>query len=392
MATFERTHDGIGAYRLATGDKRYRVVYRVNGRTKSKGGFARKEDARRWRDKNRVAVDQDQHVDRAKGRTPFAEYAEGWIATADLRPTTIHLYGYLLRCHIEPTFGTTPLASINESAVRSWLAHLRTKPANTATGNLSRSTVAKAYRLLSRILGTAVDDRYLVVNPCRVKKAGKEDSPPQRCPTAEEVWALAEAVPEEYRALVLVAGFGGLRWGEAIALRRSHVDLANGCVHVRQQVNEIGNSRVVVSDILKTTAGRRDVYLPPAVTAAIAQVVSRRGTSGDPLLFPPSQHGDGDRYLRRANWRRRVWLPALGDVGCEAYRFHDLRHAAATLAAQAGYTTRELMTHIGHASPEAALRYQHAASSRMASLADRLGDVVGVPQATGTDNVVPIRP
>ena len=50
----------------------------------------------------------------------------------------------------------------------------------------------------------------------------------------------------------------------------------------------------------------------------------------------------------------------------------DLRHAGATLSAQLGATTKELMSRLGHASPRAALIYQHAADGRDRVLADRL--------------------
>ena len=58
------------------------------------------------------------------------------------------------------------------------------------------------------------------------------------------------------------------------------------------------------------------------------------------------------------------------------FRFHDLRHTANTITAAAGASTRELMHRMGHASPEAALRYQHATRDRDAALAAALGDLV----------------
>jgi integrase len=48
-------------------------------------------------------------------------------------------------------------------------------------------------------------------------------------------------------------------------------------------------------------------------------------------------------------------------VGVEHVHFHDLRHTAGTLSAQAGATLKELMARIGHSTPRAAMRYQHAA-------------------------------
>ena len=54
---------------------------------------------------------------------------------------------------------------------------------------------------------------------------------------------------------------------------------------------------------------------------------------------------------------------------------HDLRHTAATLAAAAGATTKELMERMGHTSPAVALRYQHVMADRQAQLASALDDL-----------------
>jgi integrase len=59
-------------------------------------------------------------------------------------------------------------------------------------------------------------------------------------------------------------------------------------------------------------------------------------------------------------------------VGREDLHLHDLRHFGATLAAQAGATTKELMARLGHPSPAAALRYQHATAERDQLLAARM--------------------
>jgi integrase len=77
---------------------------------------------------------------------------------------------------------------------------------------LSPSTVAKPYRLLSRILGAAVEAGFLLRNPCTVKGAGQERAPEMRFATVAQVAALADAIDPRYRALILVAAYGGLRW------------------------------------------------------------------------------------------------------------------------------------------------------------------------------------
>ncbi len=55
--------------------------------------------------------------------------------------------------------------------------------------------------------------------------------------------------------------------------------------------------------------------------------------------------------------------------------FHDLRHTAATMAAQNGATTAELMARMGHTTAQMAMRYQHASRQREQLLAGRLAEL-----------------
>ncbi len=68
-------------------------------------------------------------------------------------------------------------------------------------------------------------------------------------------------------------------------------------------------------------------------------------------------------------------------------RFHDLRHSAATMAAQAGATLAELMARMGHSTAKAALVYQHVAEGRDRIIADRMALLAEpeVVQSTGID-------
>jgi integrase len=67
----------------------------------------------------------------------------------------------------------------------------------------------------------------------------------------------------------------------------------------------------------------------------------------------------------------------FASVGKPDMRVHDLRHVGATLAAQAGATTKELMSRIGHTTPAMAMRYQIAAAERDAVIAERLSELAG---------------
>jgi integrase len=260
-------------------------------------------------------------------------------------------------------------------AVRAWLTTLQAQ-------QLSPSTIAKAYRLLSRILGAAVEAGYLLRNPCTVKGAGQERAPEMRFATVAQVAALADAIDPRFRALVLVAAYGGLRWGELVGLRVKRVDLLHGRVTVAEQVAEV-NGRLLPGPP-KTEAGRRTVTLPAVAAVALAEHLANFAASGpEGLVFPAPEGG----YLRRSNFRRRWWVLAMRAAGVEGLRFHDLRHSAATLALAAGANTRELMERMGHTSPAVALRYQHVMAGRDQAIAAALDELV---QAAA--NLPPQRP
>jgi integrase len=80
----------------------------------------------------------------------------------------------------------------------------------------------------------------------------------------------------------------------------------------------------------------------------------------------------GGPTLQRSNFSRLVWRPAVQQLGLDGLRFHDLRHTAATLAAAAGVTTRELMERMGHTSSAVALRHQHVMADRQGAIAAAL--------------------
>ena len=84
-----------------------------------------------------------------------------------------------------------------------------------------------------------------------------------------QLHALAEAVPGRYRALVLVAGYGGLRWGELVGLRRRRVDLAGARIYVVEQVAEVAGKFIVSPP--KTAAGQRVVVLPAVAVTVLAE-------------------------------------------------------------------------------------------------------------------------
>jgi integrase len=343
------------------GKNRWKARYRgPNGKEYSKT-HPTKGDAERWLASETTKMARGVWVDPAVGRQPFESWWADWIDTLDVRASTADLYAYLGRRYLLPTFGRRAIATITTGDVRHWLASMRLK-------RLSPNTVAKAYRLLGRVMSAAVDEGVIGRSPCTIKGASVERSPEMRCPSLGDVHELADAVPEQYRALVYTAALAGLRWGELAGLRRQRVDLLHKTITVAEQLTEVNGHLDFGTP--KTDASIRTVVLPELVVDSLDVHLARCWAEPGPdgLVFPASGGGP----MRRSNFRRRVWTPALARVGLVGVPFHALRHVAGTQAAVAGATTKELMARMGHASPRAALIYQHATAQRDAHLAAQL--------------------
>jgi len=132
------------------------------------------------------------------------------------------------------------------------------------------------------------------------------------------------------------------------------------------------SSGEVIEEGPKTSASRRTIALPGLLVRGLSRPIDRYVAGADnAFVFTPTAGGPVDRN----NFRNRVWLPATTGPGFDCLRFHDLRHTAGTLAAQTGATTKGLMARLGHASPQAAMVYQHAASDRDRRTAEGLAEM-----------------
>lgn len=298
-------------------------------------------------------------------------YAEAWIRDRTLEMRTREHYIQLLRDHIYPTFGDDPVASLTPAAVRTWFATLAD-----STGPTAR---AHSYQLLRTILHTAVGDELLAANPCRIRGAGQTKRAVRITPaTLDELATIVAAMPARYRLMVLLAAWCALRFGELAELRRSDIDLANGLVHVRRGVVRTDSGRLIKGP--KSEAGKRPVAIPPHLLPLVRDHLRGHAATGrDGLLFP-AHHG----AQLAPSTLYRVYYPARDAAGRPDLRFHDLRHTGAVLAAATGATLAELMARLGHSTPGAALRYQHAAQDRDRAIADALSKLV-------TAEVVPIK-
>ena len=169
----------------------------------------------------------------------------------------------------------------------------------------------------------------------------------------------------------MVAAVGGLRWGELVGLRRKRVDLERGTVTVAEQLLEVNGAFSVGPPRAPPGAAPspcRPSWSRPWPSTWRATRPNRRKA----FVFLSSQ----GKHLRRSNFNRRVWQPAVRAAGVEGLRVHDLRHTAGTLATAAGGSLREVMDRLGHSTTVAAVRYQHVMVDRDAAIARELNRLI----------------
>ncbi|MDA8374286.1 MAG: site-specific integrase [Actinomycetota bacterium] len=347
---------------VAKSGPRYQVRVRgADGKERSKTHRTLKE-AERYEREFLSGRDRGTLIDPRLASETLNQFTDRWLVVhgAHLRPRTLELYRSLLHRHILPRFGALPLGKIATGDVRAWNAELALRVAVTA---------AKAYRLLSQIMKTAVEDGLIVRNPCVVRGAGLERSPERPVVSVQEAEALAQAMPDRLRLAIYLAAWCQLRHGEILGLERRDVDLLHGSIRIERTVSWPPGGMQLGPP--KTQAGVRTVYVPPNILDQLKLHMEHyAGAEADAPVFV----GQGGSRLRPASLDQS-WRAARLSIGRPEVHFHDLRHSGATWLAVQGATTKEIMARVGHASPQAALRYQHATEDRDAALARLLGEM-----------------
>lgn len=331
--------------------------------------FAARIDAEAWLTDRRREIDAKLWNANAAApveRITFGAYAAGWLAGRQvagrpIKARTREHYNAILDDHLLDAFGTRQVAAITPKDVRAWYAKTLTdKP----------TMRSHAYSLLRTIMASAVNDELIDANPCRIVGAGRAKRVHKIRPASiEELATVTEAMPERLRLMVTLASWCALRFGEAIELRRSDIDLSDEVIRVRRAAVRTKGAYSVTTP--KSDAGVRDVAIPPHIIPLIETHLTKfAGGTRDSLLFA-ADHGG---HLQPSTLYRH-WYKARKAAGRDDLRWHDLRHSGAVLAAATGATLAELMARLGHSTPQAALRYQHAAQGRDKQIAALLSKI-----------------
>lgn len=294
----------------------------------------------------------------------FEQWADQWLERAGKRPNSVVRDRQAIAV-FRTELGPRPLASITPMHVQGAVdARART---------VAPATLARDFSALRALFNAAVDADILGRSPCR-KIALPRAKPPARVAVSPgELERLASKVPARYRALILVGGVLGLRWGESVGLRVRDVDFLRRTITIAQTVEETSGHLRIVPEA-KSNAGLRTLSAPAFVIDEIAAHLAtyRQAAAGDDkaLVFVGPRGG----VLRR-RFGERIFAPAVRRVGLDpTLTFHGLRHAAVTSMVELGVHPRVMQGRAGHATAKLTMElYAHVPEEADRQAADALG-------------------
>ncbi len=325
--------------------------------------FATKGDATRWLVVVEADIARGRHVGLRAGRVTLRQWADQWLTRPGKRANSVARDRQALAVFMAD-LGDRSLASITSAHVQA---------AVEARGRaVSPATLSRDVASLRAALNAAVDAEVIGRSPARKVALPKVRPPERKLIQPADLVRLADSVPSPYRALVLVGGVLGLRWGEAIALRACDVDFMRRTVTVAQVVEEVAGHLRVLPGEAKTAGSLRTLAAPPFLIDEVARhVEAHRSGIGDrqALLFVGPRGG----VLRR-RFAERTLRPAVERAGLDpSLTFHGLRHVAMSALVDENVHPRVMQGRAGHASSRLTMElYAHVTDDADRKAADAL--------------------
>lgn len=356
----------------------------ADGRRRRKT-FVGKTRAKVQRELGRALSDHERGLPVRTERQTVADYLAAWLRDSvrpSRRPRTHERYEQAVRLHIVPEIGRVELSKLTPQ-------HVQRLVANKLAGGHSASSVRYTRTVLrialeqARKWELAPRNVASLIEPPEVQR---REVPVVTIERAREILRAVEG--DGFAALYRVALFTGMRRGELVGLRWHDVDLDEGALTVRRSVQRVAGTVQVVEP--KTSRSHRTMALPDSTVATLREQrvhqieaglrVGRPWSTADFVFGKP----DGEPLEPSSVTVRFQGL--LADAGLPRMRFHDLRHATASLLIADRVPARVVMEMLGHSSITTTMNiYAHVMPALQREAANHLDDILGdQEQRTGT--------
>jgi integrase len=339
--------------------------YAPDGKPKAKT-FAKLPPAEAEKQAITARLDKGSYRDPHSAKAAFAVVAEEWEGSLRRQGRkTKHDYGEILRLYVLPKWGTWQVGAIKWQDVSDWVDELITQPGKRGK-LLGPARITKIYRVFAMVMKRAVQTNRIAASPAtehELPRLAEDDE--HLYLTHEQLEALANAAGE-YRLMVLVLGYCGIRWAEATAVKAGRLNIDTRRLRIVQGYTDV-KGKLELGPVKNHE--KRSVPLPRSFADELGDLLDGRGT--DDLVFTAPEGGP----LRYSNFRNRVFDPAVKAAGLGGLGItpHKLRHTAASLAIAAGADVKVVQLMLGHKSAAMTLDvYGHLWPDRLDEVADAL--------------------
>lgn len=363
--------------KTSDGQIRYRVKIRLRGHPPQTETFHRLADAKRWANETEAAIREGRHFKTTEAKK--------------------HTVGELLERYIQDVLPQKPKSQKKQTAQLLWwkdqIGNYLLSDLTPALIGEKRDELLRGTTCRGTVRSTATVMRYLsaLSHACSiaVKEWGwMEDSPMRKVTKLREsrgrvrfleegdrlrlLQACKESTNSHLYPVVLLAMSTGMRYGEIINLTWSDVDLLR--------------KRIILQE---TKNGERRAVPVAGLALELLIELEKRRSNDINLLFPKlrstknsTSEGETSGFLKEEVKRvqkvqkptqlRTAWCTALKKAKIDNFRFHDLRHCAASYLAMSGASLAEIADILGHKTLSMVKRYSHLSDLHKHSVVEKM--------------------
>lgn len=342
----------------------YRVKIRLRGRQTETATFDRLTDAKRWATHTEAAIREGRHFHAVAGKGKTLTDAIDRYSRDILPNLKDHKHRRLHLKWWSEQIGAITISDITPALINECRDSLKATPYKTGKTEKPRTdaTINRYLASLSPVMKAAADDwGWITDNPCQKVRRGKESRGRTRFLSTDERNRLLKACDQakntpELKIIVLLAITTGGRRGDIANLLWRDVDLKRKRVIFVDTKNGETRAAPLAGPALKAMQEWSKVR-PLDSSAHVFQGRTDK-TKGKPLDF------------------QRPWMTALKRAGLTDFRFHDLRHTAASYLAMHGAGLREIADILGHKTLAMVQRYSHLTQDHKAAVVERMANAV----------------
>ncbi|MCF3942160.1 tyrosine-type recombinase/integrase [Oceanobacillus alkalisoli] len=374
------------------GDRYYVVVdlgrdHRNKRKQKWFSGYSRKKDAEK--DLPRILNELEKGYKEPENMT-LEEYFNQWLSRKkrNVQPGTYEHYESYMRTHIIPGLGHLKISKLEPYHVESFMDEVHDK-------DLSQRSKKHVYRILSSALksGKRYGIKEVIMEDIEAPKVNKKQI---EYWTHEEVNKFMGSLKSKNHAMPIILALAtGMRRGEILGLKWSHVDLENKKISVFNQLKKDDEGKWTISPQLKTSTSYRTIDIDDD-TIELLRAHQRQQTKDkmkigsdyiDLDLVCATSTGDSIK----PTYLRTVFNRTIEKSGVKKISFHGLRHTHATLLLQNGVHPKVVQERLGHRSIQTTLdTYSHIIPGIQEIAATSIQQSLYGKKNTEPENLVPI--